>query len=76
MENLVYNDISIFNYTEQELDIILDSFKNDTRMNICVSVFNYDILEKNFDVFEKIKASGINYYKISYKGLDEYILYK
>ena len=76
MENLVYNGISIFTYTEQELETMLDGFRSAESTNVCVSIFNYNVLDKDFDVFEKIKASGMNYYKISYNGLDEYILYK
>ena len=76
MENLVYNGISIFTYTEQEFETMLDGFRSAESTNVCVSIFNYNVFDKDFDVFEKIKASGMNYYKISYNGLDEYILYK
>ena len=76
MDNLVYNGVSIFTYTEQELEAMLESFKSNENTSICVSIFDYDILEKSFNVAEIMKASELNYYKVSYNGLDEYILYK
>lgn len=77
MDSMIYNGRSVFVKTEQELIDILNDFKNEANTKICVSVFESEgRTAEELKVAEKLTELGITYHKVSYKGLDEYILYK
>ena len=77
MNSMVYNGNSVFVRSESDLLTILDDFKNETRSDISVSVFEYDVrTDEELNVTEKLLELGIDYHKVTYKGLTEYILYK
>jgi hypothetical protein len=77
MDGMVYNERSVFVKTEQELMDIIYDFTNEANTKICVSVFEYEgRMTEKLDIGKKLTEFGITYHKVSYKGLDEYILYK
>ena len=77
MDHIVYNGNSIFIKDKNDLTSLLNDFRNEIGTDICISVFTWtDRLTEEINVESYLTQNGVDYHKITYKGLTEYILYK
>jgi hypothetical protein len=73
-EKLSYADTSVYIKSKDQLDLIIDAFKNQKEKGVQLSIFEHDKI--NFSIDDALDTAKISYHTFSFGGLKEYILYK